>query len=203
MTSRNKNSFKKLVFATFEKIIEIHTAVNSKRLSSCYAETYGFAIAPTGLPEFSRSPLNTTKNEGENVTLLCNATGEPNPTIIWMKDGSKLNASADSTVSVSQDETQLIIRNLTRNNEGFYQCVANNSEGNISSYPALLTVRCKYYAIARKIDSERSRESKAMRARSTRAVLSSCHPRSQGLSFSRPLTGNEVAYFRSISFPLL
>ena len=137
------------------------------------------------------------------MTLLCNATGEPNATIIWMKDGSKLNASADSTVTVSQDETQLIIRNLTRNNEGFYQCVANNSEGNISSYPALLTVRCKYYAIARKIDSERSRESKAMRARSARAVLSSCHPRSQGLSFSRPLTGNEVAYFRSISFPLL
>ena len=96
----------------------------------------------TDQPEFTRHPQNVTKNEGEDVTLYCNATGVPKPSITWQKDNLTINPSADFRISISQDGTQLNITNLNRTDIGEYKCVANNSEGSNTSTPATLTVKC-------------------------------------------------------------
>ena len=103
-------------------------------------------ISPTDGPEFFTHPQSETKKEGENTSLSCNATGNPKPTISWYKDDTKINAGADSRVSISEDDTQLTITNVSRNDDGQYTCVASNSLGNSTSNSATLTVQCKYLA---------------------------------------------------------
>ena len=40
----------------------------------------------TDKPEIATHPQNITTREGQNVTLYCNATGNPVPTISWYKN---------------------------------------------------------------------------------------------------------------------
>ena len=74
------------------------------------------------------------------MTLCCNATGNPVPTISWTKDGSPVN----SINSFLTDNKRLTITNVSRTDSGEYQCVANNSLGNDISNAATLNIQCKY-----------------------------------------------------------
>ena len=87
--------------------------------------------------------LNAKPTEGTDVTLSCNAVGQPEPTISWTKHGSPLNTSGNSRISLSGDKKQLTIRNVHRTDSGEYRCVANNSLGNVSSTASTLSVQCK------------------------------------------------------------
>ena len=82
-----------------------------------------------------------TATDGENVTLSCNATGNPSPSISWTKAGSAVNSPR---VSFSSDYKQLTITNVNRSDSGDYRCVANNSIGDaVTSNGAILDVQCK------------------------------------------------------------
>ena len=82
-----------------------------------------------------------TATEGENVTLSCNATGNPSPSISWTKAGSAVNSPR---VSSSSGNKQLTITNVNRSDSGDYRCVANNSIGDaVTSNGAILDVQCK------------------------------------------------------------
>ena len=91
--------------------------------------------------EITTHPSNVTKTEGENVTLHCNATGYPLPTLSWTKDGSGI--SNNSRISFSADKKQLAITKANRVDRGAYRCVANNSLGNDTSMAAVVDVQCK------------------------------------------------------------
>ena len=91
--------------------------------------------------EITTHPSNVTKTEGENVTLHCNATGYPLPTLSWTKDGSDI--SNNSRISFSADKKQLAITKANRVDRGGYRCVANNSLGNDVSMAAVVDVQCK------------------------------------------------------------
>jgi len=78
------------------------------------------------------------------MTLSCNASGEPVPTISWTKDGSIISASGDSRISFVAENKELTITNVSRADEGEYRCLANNSLGNASSNAAFLNVQCKF-----------------------------------------------------------
>ena len=71
------------------------------------------------------------------MTFFCNATRNPVPTISWSKDGSPV--SNNSRISLSDDNKQLTITNLSRTDSGEYRCVGNNSLSN----PAKVDVHCK------------------------------------------------------------
>ena len=77
------------------------------------------------------------------MTLSCNATGNPVPTISWTKDGSPI--SSNSSVSLSVDNKRLTITNVNRNDSGEYRCVAGNSVGNEISIAAKVDVQCKCF----------------------------------------------------------
>ena len=67
------------------------------------------------------------------MTLLCNATGNPQPDITWTIYGIVLSTS----------ET-LYLTNLRREDNGaVYSCIANNSLG-FDTVNASITVLCEY-----------------------------------------------------------
>ena len=88
--------------------------------------------------------LSAKPTEGTDVTLSCNnVDGQPEPTISWTMNGSPLNTSVNSRISLSDDNKQLTVTNVHRTDSGEYRCVANNSLGNGSSNATALSVQCK------------------------------------------------------------
>ena len=95
-------------------------------------------------PEFTSHPENQIVEEGKNVTLFCNASGNPEPTFSWTVDGSAVNTSVNPRISLSTDNKQLTITNVTRTDSGHkYRCVANNTIETVTSNAATLNVQCK------------------------------------------------------------
>ena len=80
------------------------------------------------------SSVNQIIVEGDNVTLHCNATGNPAPNITWTKDGSP-------TV-LYQEETYNIV-NIQRQAAGDYTCTAWNGVGEKTNATATVTVHCE------------------------------------------------------------
>ena len=87
-------------------------------------------------------PQSVTKREGEDVTLSCNARGNPEPQISWKKDGSTL--TGNDRICLSDDKKRLTIKNLTKEDCGKYQGVATNRVSVVNSSCATLDVQCKY-----------------------------------------------------------
>jgi len=90
-------------------------------------------------PEITVQPRSVAKTEGDNVTLSCNATANPVPTISWVRDGSPVDSSR---ISFSEDNKQLTITDVNRTDSGEYRCVASNELGNDTSNAATLDIQC-------------------------------------------------------------
>lgn len=92
---------------------------------------------------------NYTVHEGNNITIECQATGDPSPQITWYQDGNmltegELNGSVISfgNLQESVEENsgvvlQSVSRNLTlslatNNVSGLYSCQAENAAGNVT-----------------------------------------------------------------------
>ena len=97
----------------------------------------------TDKPEIATHPQNITTREGQNVTLYCNATGNPWPalTISWYKDGYPINNSFSTMLSPSHE--QLTITNVSRKDSGDYTCRAKNRVGTDTSNASTINVQCK------------------------------------------------------------
>ena len=72
--------------------------------------------------------------EGENVTLYCNATGNPTPNITWTKDRSPTALHQGETYSIST---------IQRQAAGDYRCTAWNGVGEHTNITATVAVHCK------------------------------------------------------------
>ena len=98
----------------------------------------------TDQPEITTDQESTVVTEGGNLLLTCNATGSPTPSLSWTKDGSHINASGDSRISITEQRTRLSITTVSRSDDGQYRCVARNSLGNATSNAKTVNVQCKY-----------------------------------------------------------
>ncbi|KAI9532494.1 hypothetical protein NQZ68_032018 [Dissostichus eleginoides] len=81
-------------------------------------------IAP---PEFSQWPQSLSRPGGGSAEFSCSASGEPQPHIIWLKNGKLLSQSG--TVRLSNGNTTLSITQISPEDEAIYQCIAENSAG--------------------------------------------------------------------------
>ncbi|XP_075981849.1 hemicentin-1-like isoform X2 [Anticarsia gemmatalis] len=92
-------------------------------------DTLTYEVDVYVLPKIQDVPLNRTitYKEGEPKELIeCQATGNPKPTIYWIKDGQ--NMATDAEWYGTEDGT-LIIRNVVKKSEGSYVCTAINAAG--------------------------------------------------------------------------
>ena len=104
-----------------------------------------------GAPKVTTHPQSGTKTEGKNVTLFCNASGNPPLKLSWTIDGSPVNAIANHRISLSSNKTELTITNVSRMDSGQYLCEANNIIGNAISNVAKLDVQCKFTVLYNQI----------------------------------------------------
>lgn len=65
----------------------------------------------------------------DTITLPCQASGNPPPTIVWYKDGSRVTHNSRG-VQMSADRKTLTIRRAETIHQGTYICVAMSSVGN-------------------------------------------------------------------------
>uniref|UniRef100_A0A7N8WX49 DCC netrin 1 receptor n=1 Tax=Mastacembelus armatus TaxID=205130 RepID=A0A7N8WX49_9TELE len=77
-------------------------------------------------PQFLNYPTNTYAYESTDIELECAVTGNPPPTVRWMKNGEEVIPSDYFQIV---DGSNLQILGLVKSDEGFYQCVAKNSAG--------------------------------------------------------------------------
>lgn len=78
------------------------------------------------------APLkNKTHSIGQTLSLVCNATAEPNPTFIWYKNEEHIDG---------QVEMELVISELTENDTGWYNCMAGNWVVNLTFDAAFVNV---------------------------------------------------------------
>uniref|UniRef100_A0A3B5LAS6 DCC netrin 1 receptor n=1 Tax=Xiphophorus couchianus TaxID=32473 RepID=A0A3B5LAS6_9TELE len=73
--------------------------------------------------------------EATDIELECAVTGNPLPAVRWMKNGEEVIPSDYFQIV---DGTNLQILGLVKSDEGFYQCVAENSAGGAQAMAQLL-----------------------------------------------------------------
>nr|XP_018668081.2 hemicentin-1 [Ciona intestinalis] len=71
---------------------------------------------------------NVTVTLGGAVTITCDASGDPPPTIVWLKNGTPLFGS-DESITISEDGTSLSMSEAVESDRGQYSCVASNDVG--------------------------------------------------------------------------
>ncbi|XP_051871253.1 roundabout homolog 2 [Pristis pectinata] len=89
-------------------------------------------------PIIRQGPANQTLGVDGTALLKCQATGEPIPTVSWLKDGVSL-LGKDPRLSL-QELGSLQIKSLRVTDSGIYTCVATSSSGE-TSWSAFLEVR--------------------------------------------------------------
>ncbi|XP_040387830.1 hemicentin-2 isoform X3 [Cygnus olor] len=79
------------------------------------------------LPTFTRQPGDVVLSQGEQLELVCEATGSPKPRISWTADGQPLTEG----VSGQRGRSTLRRAAATHADSGTYVCRAENSAGTI------------------------------------------------------------------------
>uniref|UniRef100_A0A8C4GMT6 Netrin receptor DCC n=1 Tax=Dicentrarchus labrax TaxID=13489 RepID=A0A8C4GMT6_DICLA len=106
------------------------TATNKNHNITAHAELS--VLVP---PQFLNYPTNTYAYESTDIELECAVTGSPPPTVRWMKNGEEVIPSDYFQIV---DGSNLQILGLVKSDEGFYQCVAENSAGSSQAMAQLL-----------------------------------------------------------------
>ncbi|XP_042319836.1 receptor-type tyrosine-protein phosphatase F isoform X8 [Sceloporus undulatus] len=104
---------------------------------------------PSGFPTIDMGPQLKVVEKARTATMLCAASGNPDPEISWFKDFLPVDTAA-SNGRIKQLRSggtpirgALQIENSEESDQGKYECVATNSAGTRYSAPANLYVRVR------------------------------------------------------------
>lgn len=88
--------------------------------------------------EFQEQLSNITHWQGQTATLHCRVTGNPRPTIRWLKnDAPVVQEQGRVTIRRTEAGSKLRIQDLDTTDTGYYQCVASNTLKVISATSVL------------------------------------------------------------------
>ncbi|XP_028833285.1 receptor-type tyrosine-protein phosphatase S-like isoform X12 [Denticeps clupeoides] len=96
---------------------------------------------PPGFPSIDMGPQLKVVERSRTATMLCAASGSPDPDITWFKDFLPVNTSSNNGRVKQLRSGALQIDQSEETDQGKYECVATNSEGTRYSAPANLYVR--------------------------------------------------------------
>ncbi|KAF8787391.1 Peroxidasin like protein [Argiope bruennichi] len=130
------NKFKVLKDGThfrIEEVVEEDTGIYT-----CHAEnesgqrnSSAFVMIRRNVPPvFSRVPEDQRIEMGSSIELPCHAKGQPMPQIKWRKNGSILGSESNHhRINIHGD---LYMFNIQRDDDGIYECIAENDVGRAS-----------------------------------------------------------------------
>ncbi|XP_047230413.1 receptor-type tyrosine-protein phosphatase S isoform X12 [Girardinichthys multiradiatus] len=100
-------------------------------------------LLPPGFPNIDMGPQLKVVERTRTATMLCAASGNPDPEITWYKDFLPIDPSTSSGRIKQLRSGALQIENSEELDQGKYECVASNVEGVRYSSPANLYVRVR------------------------------------------------------------
>nr|XP_046248901.1 protein tyrosine phosphatase receptor type Fa isoform X7 [Scatophagus argus] len=98
---------------------------------------------PHGFPTIDMGPQLKVVERTRTATMLCAASGNPDPEIYWFKDFLPVDISSTNGRIKQLRSGALQIENSEESDQGKYECVAVNSAGTRYSAPANLYVRVR------------------------------------------------------------
>ncbi|XP_038596564.1 receptor-type tyrosine-protein phosphatase S isoform X15 [Tachyglossus aculeatus] len=101
---------------------------------------------PSGFPNIDMGPQLKVVERTRTATMLCAASGNPDPEITWFKDFLPVDPSASNGRIKQLRSGALQIESSEETDQGKYECVASNSAGVRYSSPANLYVRVRRVA---------------------------------------------------------
>lgn len=101
--------------------------------------------------ETSGAHAKAAGSEGDDVRIICRATGAPNVTFTWLRDGTTIQDGKrppkyeikSKQVDFITYESILTVNDLKTQDYGDYECVGKNELG-FESYKIPLGQKCKY-----------------------------------------------------------
>uniref|UniRef100_A0A3Q1CM28 protein-tyrosine-phosphatase n=1 Tax=Amphiprion ocellaris TaxID=80972 RepID=A0A3Q1CM28_AMPOC len=98
-------------------------------------------LLPFGFPSIDMGPQLKVVERTKTATMLCAASGIPDPDISWFKDYLPVDPNSSQGRIKKLRSGALQIENSEETDQGKYECVATNSQGVRYSSPANLYVR--------------------------------------------------------------
>ncbi|XP_049335762.1 protein tyrosine phosphatase receptor type Fa isoform X7 [Astyanax mexicanus] len=98
---------------------------------------------PHGFPTIDMGPQLKVVERTRTATMLCAASGNPDPEISWFKDFLPVDINGSNGRIKQLRSGALQIENSEESDQGKYECVAMNSAGTRYSAPANLYVRVR------------------------------------------------------------
>ncbi|XP_052336231.1 receptor-type tyrosine-protein phosphatase F isoform X7 [Oncorhynchus keta] len=98
---------------------------------------------PHGFPTIDMGPQLKVVERTRTATMLCAASGNPDPEISWFKDFLPVDINSSNGRIKQLRSGALQIENSEESDQGKYECVAVNSAGTRYSAPANLYVRVR------------------------------------------------------------
>ncbi|XP_061768710.1 receptor-type tyrosine-protein phosphatase S isoform X35 [Nerophis ophidion] len=98
---------------------------------------------PPGFPTIDMGPQLKVVERTRTATMLCAASGNPDPDISWFKDFLPVNTTSNNGRIKQLRSGALQIEQSEESDQGKYECVATNNDGTRYSSPANLYVRVR------------------------------------------------------------
>lgn len=76
--------------------------------------------------------------EGEEVVLVCEFSGKPEPTCQWSKDGLTVKPDGRIRIKMTETSATITIKETTLEDEGTYKCTVRNDFGTVSTSTQVL-----------------------------------------------------------------
>ncbi|XP_045885526.1 receptor-type tyrosine-protein phosphatase delta-like [Micropterus dolomieu] len=116
-------------------------AAKSKHAVGVY--TNEMSIDTPQTPRFTRTPEDQTGVEGGVASFVCQATGNPQPNIVWNKKGKKVSKHRYEIIEFDNGSGSVLRIQPLRTiiDEVIYECHASNSAGEVTASARLSVLR--------------------------------------------------------------
>ena len=116
--------------------------LNKQSLTDCkylFLSLFPAKDEPDGVkPEITPATTPVEVTEGTVAKLSCRVSGSPKPTVTWLKEGENVVLDSRVTGDTNEDVSSLYFKETVLDDEGEYECKAQNAFGSATCILELL-----------------------------------------------------------------